>query len=102
MRTWLRALIPALVFAAALVLWQWRVRALGISPLVLASPADIWAAFFAHWDVLGPALAFTLKITGEAFVLATVAAIGLAIVFSFSRIAVSRRSCPGMMKVRPM
>ena len=86
MKVWLKALTPAAVFVAALLFWQWRVHALGISPLVVASPSDIGQAFFEHWDVLGPALAFTLKITAQAFVLATLAGIGLAIVFSQSRI----------------
>ena len=86
MRSWLRALVPAAVFVASLVFWEWRVQALDISPLVLASPRDIWQAFFDHWDVLWPAMLFTLKITAAAFALATVAGVGLAILFSQSRI----------------
>jgi len=85
-RTWLKVLTPLLTFAAALLFWELRVRALGISPLVLATPSEIGRAFFEHWDVLGPALWFTVKITVTAFVLATVAGVGLAIVFSQSRI----------------
>jgi NitT/TauT family transport system permease protein len=80
-----RTLIPLAVFVAAIALWQWRVESSGVSPLVLASPADIWRAFFEHWDVLGPALGFTLQITAFAFVLACAAGIALAILFSFSR-----------------
>ena len=49
-------LIPVGVFIAAIGLWEWRVHASGISPLVLATPSDIWKALFEHWDVLGPAL----------------------------------------------
>jgi len=86
MKTWARYLTPAIVLVAAIAVWQWRVHALGISPLVLASPGDIWAAFVDHWDVLGPALLFTVKITAAAFVLATVAGIGLAVLFSLNRI----------------
>jgi len=86
MKAALKYVVPAIVFAAALLFWEWRVHALGISPLVLAAPSDIWAAFFEHWDVLGPALGFTLKITASAFVLATLAGVGLAVVFSQSRI----------------
>jgi NitT/TauT family transport system permease protein len=74
-----------LVFAAALGFWEWRVHALGISPLVLATPSEIWTAFFEHWDVLGPALLFTLKITAAAFALATLAGVGIAVLFSLSR-----------------
>ena len=86
MKTWPRYVVPALVFAAALAFWEWRVHALGISPLVVATPSEIWTAFFAHWDVLGPALLFTVKITAAAFVLATVAGVGLAVLFSLSRV----------------
>ena len=86
MKAWPRYFVPVLVGIAAIALWEWRVHALGISPLVLASPSDIWGAFFAHWDVLGPALWFTVKITAEAFVLATLAGIGLAVIFSQSRL----------------
>ncbi|HJW42223.1 MAG TPA: ABC transporter permease [Rhizomicrobium sp.] len=85
MKDWARYLTPLFVFVAAIATWQWRVYALGISPLVLASPSDIWGAFFAHWDVLGPALLFTVRITAIAFVLATAAGIGLAVLFSLSR-----------------
>ncbi|MBV9044441.1 MAG: ABC transporter permease [Alphaproteobacteria bacterium] len=82
----LRYLIPVIVFVAAIIVWEWRVHASGISPLVLATPSDIWKALFEHWDVLGPALLFTLTITLESFVLATVAGVALAILFSQSRI----------------
>ncbi|HUO90034.1 MAG TPA: ABC transporter permease subunit, partial [Rhizomicrobium sp.] len=82
----LRYLIPVLVFVGALATWEWRVHASGISPLVLATPSEIWTALFAHWDVLGPALLFTLKITAEAFVLATAAGIAIAVLFSQSRV----------------
>ncbi|MBS0472331.1 MAG: ABC transporter permease [Proteobacteria bacterium] len=83
---WPRYVVPVVVFAAALLLWEWRVHALGISPLILATPSDIWTALIAHWDVLQPALLFTLKITAEAFVLASVAGVALAVLFSQSRI----------------
>jgi len=86
MKNWPRYGVPAIVFALALGLWEWRVHALGISPLVVATPSEIWAAFFEHWDVLGPALLFTLRVTAFAFVLATLAGVGLAILFSQSRL----------------
>ena len=82
----LRYLIPVIVFVLAIAAWEWRVHASGISPLVLATPSDIWTALFAHWDVLGPALLFTLRITAEAFVLATVAGVAIAVLFSLSRV----------------
>jgi NitT/TauT family transport system permease protein len=81
----LRYLIPLFVFVVSVVLWEWRVHASGISPLVLATPSDIGKALFEHWDVLGPALWFTVKITAQAFVLATVAGVAIAVLFSLSR-----------------
>jgi NitT/TauT family transport system permease protein len=81
----LQYLIPIVVFIIALAFWQWRVTASGISPLVLATPSAIVGALVAHWDVLGPALLFTLRITVEAFVLATVAGVAIAVLFSQSR-----------------
>jgi NitT/TauT family transport system permease protein len=78
--------VPLLVGAAALLFWEWRVHALGISPLVVATPSEIWGALVAHWDVLWPALRFTLTITVEAFVLASVAGVAIAVLFSQSRI----------------
>jgi NitT/TauT family transport system permease protein len=82
----LKYVVPALVFALTLALWEWRVHALGISPLVLAAPSDIWRAFFENFAVLTAALWFTVKITALAFALATVAGVALAVLFSQSRI----------------
>ncbi|HXC56088.1 MAG TPA: ABC transporter permease [Rhizomicrobium sp.] len=89
MRDWATAAryaVPAALGIAAIAFWQWRVRALGISPLVLAAPSDIWAAFLLNFDTLMAALWFTLKITLSAFALATVGGVALAVLFSQSRI----------------
>jgi NitT/TauT family transport system permease protein len=86
MNTALRYIVPAAVGIAAILFWEWRVHALGISPLVLAAPSDIWRAFFDHFDTLMSALWFTLRITAIAFVLATAGGVALAILFSQSRI----------------
>src|SRR5581483_4456620 len=82
----LKYVIPAVVFAAAIAFWEWHVHAAGISPLVLAAPSDIVRAFFEHFDTLMQALWFTVRITAFAFVLATIAGVGLAVIFSQSRI----------------
>ena len=86
MSSWAKYIVPAIVFTAALVLWEWRVHAAGISPLVLATPSEIWQAFWAHTDVLLPALWFTVRTTAQAFLLATLAGVALAVLFSQSRI----------------
>ncbi len=86
MRNWAKYVVPALVFALALAFWEWRVHALGISPLILAAPSDIWEAFFVDFDVLRSALWFTVKITATAFALATLAGVAFAVLFNQSRI----------------
>ncbi|MEI9995713.1 MAG: ABC transporter permease [Rhizomicrobium sp.] len=78
--------LPALLGIAVLALWQYGVRASGVSPLVLAAPSDIWAAFLANFDTLMGALWFTVKITVFAFVLATLAGVAMAVLFSQSRV----------------
>ena len=80
-----RYLVPALVGIAALIAWQWSVRAFHVSPIVLATPSEIAAAYVANFTVLAGALWFTLKITVAAFVLATVCGVALAVLFSQSR-----------------
>ena len=86
MNAWAKYVVPVLVGVSAIAFWEWRVHALGISPLVLAAPSDIWRAFFENFDTLMGALWFTVKITVEAFVLATVGGVALAVLFSQSRI----------------
>ncbi|MEJ1967120.1 MAG: ABC transporter permease subunit [Rhizomicrobium sp.] len=61
-------------------------EASGISPLVLAAPSDIWAAFTGNFGELMGALGTTLKVTLIAFGLAIVGGVGVAILFSQSRI----------------
>ena len=82
----LKYIVPVAVGVATIAFWEWRVHALGISPLVMAAPSDIARAFVDHFPVLMSALWFTVRITAIAFVLATVGGVALAILFSQSRI----------------
>ncbi len=82
----LKYIVPIMVGVAAILFWEWRVHALGISPLVLAAPSDIARAFVGHFATLMSALWFTVRITAIAFVLATLGGVALAILFSQSRI----------------
>ncbi|HLJ53155.1 MAG TPA: ABC transporter permease [Rhizomicrobium sp.] len=86
MNPWLKYIVPAVVGIAALALWQWSVRASGISPLVLAAPSDIWSAFVDNFALLMSALWTTLRVTLIAFALATLGGIAVAILFSQSRL----------------
>ena len=81
-----RYLVPALVGILALAAWQWSVRAFAVSPIVLAAPSEIAAAYAANYETLAGALWFTLKITLAAFALATAAGVALAVLFSQSRL----------------
>jgi len=82
----LKYIVPAALGVAAIAFWEWWVHASGVSPLVLSAPSDIARAYAQNFAVLAAALWFTLKITVEAFVLATVAGVALAVLFSQSRI----------------
>jgi len=83
---YLRYVVPAIVGIAVLAGWQYWVRESGVSPLVLAAPSDIWTAFIENFSVLMHAMAFTMRITVFAFLVATVIGVMLAILFSQSRI----------------
>jgi len=85
MRDWLRFLVPAILGIAVLILWEWSVTAAGISPLVLATPSEIWTALVENFATLMHALLFTVRIMLFSFVAATVSGVLLAIVFSQSR-----------------
>lgn len=82
----LKYIVPALLGIAALALWQYEVRSSGVSPLVLAAPTDIWAAFIDNFSELMRATWFTVQVTGLAFLLAIFGGVALAVVFSQSRI----------------
>jgi NitT/TauT family transport system permease protein len=86
MNAWAKYLVPVLVGVAAIAFWEWRVHALGISPLVLSAPSDIARAFVANFDTLMGALWFTVKITVTAFVLATLGGVAFAVLLSLNRI----------------
>ena len=82
----LKYIVPATVGITALALWEWRVRASGISPLVLASPSDVYSAFVANFAVLMSALWTTLRVTLMAFAFAVAGGVLVAILFSQSRL----------------
>jgi NitT/TauT family transport system permease protein len=86
MNPWLKYIVPATVGILALAAWQWSVRSSGISPLVLAAPSDIWAAFLDNFALLMSALWTTLRVTLIAFALATFGGVAVAILFSQSRL----------------
>lgn len=71
---------------ALLVLWQFLVRHYAVPLYVLPAPTDIGAAFAGDFSSLMASLWTTLRVTLEAFVLAVLGGVALAILFSQSRL----------------
>jgi NitT/TauT family transport system permease protein len=79
-------IIPLALGVAVLGCWEAVVRIENIPPYVLPAPSAIWAAFVENFASLMASLWTTLQITIEAFVLAVLGGVALAILFSQSRI----------------
>lgn len=82
----LRFLVPTLVGIGFLVLWEVLVRVNDVPSFVLPAPSAIWASFIANFASLMGSLWVTLWITILAFILAAIGGVGLAILFSQSRL----------------
>ena len=81
----LRLLAPVLLALAVLGAWEWAVRAWAVPVFVLPPPTAILAALVADAGTLGASLWLTLTVTLQAFALAVVGGVGLAVLFSQSR-----------------
>jgi NitT/TauT family transport system permease protein len=82
----LRTLLPILVLAASVALWHLVVRLHEIPPYVLPGPLLVFSTLVSDWTVLSASLLITLATTLEGFLLAAVGGVGLAIIFSQSRL----------------
>ena len=82
----LRIGLPVLVLALGLLAWDLVVRAFAIQPFVLPSPGLVLSTLIADWGLLGQSLLVTLVTTFEGFLLAAIGGIGLAVLFSQSRL----------------
>ena len=80
-------LFPLLLGVALLLLWQWAVTARQIPPYVLPSPSAIAEAFADNFASLMISMLATLQVTAIAFAAALIAGVGVAILFSQSRLA---------------
>ena len=83
---WARVGIPVLIGVAVIALWEALVWALEVRRFVLPSPSLIAQALVADFGSLMGSLWFSLSVTLQAFVLAVVGGVTLAILFSQSRI----------------
>ena len=83
----LRLLLPIIVLAAGLGLWEFAVRFYDIQPYVLPAPSLIFTTLVADWGILSESLLTTLITTLEGFVAAAVGGIALALLFNQSKLA---------------
>jgi NitT/TauT family transport system permease protein len=81
-----RVLLPIAVLALGLLVWEFVVRLWEIPPYVLPGPLLVLRTLAADWSLLGDSLHVTLMTTLQAFVLAALGGIGLAILFNQSQL----------------
>lgn len=81
-----RWLLPALIMAAAILLWDRLCVWNDIPVYILPRPMVVFSTIFTDSEILFPALLFTLKITFLSLFLAVVGGVGLAVLFAQSRL----------------
>lgn len=83
---WARAGIPTLVGVVVLLIWEWAVDHYQIRSFVLPAPSVIGAAMAGNIASLMESWWVTFSVTVQAFVLALVGGVALAILFTQSRL----------------
>jgi NitT/TauT family transport system permease protein len=81
----LRVVLPVVVLALVLAIWEAAVRFWHIPPYVLPGPVLVWQTLVSDWALLGQSLLVTLTTTVEGFLLAAIGGVGLAVLFNLSR-----------------
>lgn len=84
--TWFRILAPLAVALLAIGAWDLTVRINQIPPYILPGPGLVLESLVRDWPTLWPSLLVTLKITFMALAAAIVGGVGLAVLFSLSRL----------------
>ena len=82
----LRILLPIVVLAAGIALWEYAVWRYQIQAYVLPAPSLIFRTLVADWPVLSESLLTTLITTLEGFAAAAIGGIGLALLFNQSKL----------------
>jgi NitT/TauT family transport system permease protein len=82
----LRVLLPMVLLAIGVLIWDLIVRFAQIPPYVLPAPGLVFSTMIADWPLLRDSLLVTLTTTVEGFVLAAVGGIALALLFNLSRL----------------
>jgi NitT/TauT family transport system permease protein len=80
-----RILLPLLVLAVGVMLWELVVRLNNIPPYVLPGPGAVFRTLVQDWPILSQSLLTTLLTTLEGFVAAGVGGIVLAVLFNQSK-----------------
>jgi NitT/TauT family transport system permease protein len=80
-----RILLPVVVLAAGIALWEFVVRVNNIPPYVLPGPGAVFKTLISDWPVLSQSLLTTLLTTLEGFVAAAIGGIALALLFNQSK-----------------
>lgn len=81
----IRFMLPIIVLAAGIGVWELVVRLNDIQPYVLPAPSAIFATLIHDWGVLSQSLLTTLLTTFEGFVAAAIGGIALALLFNLSK-----------------
>jgi NitT/TauT family transport system permease protein len=82
----MRVLLPLAALVLGLLLWDLIVRLREIPPHILPGPALVLRTLVADWGLLSDSLLVTLLTTLQAFALAAVGGVGLAILFNQMRL----------------
>lgn len=80
-----RILLPIVVLAAGIALWELVVRLNNIPPYVLPAPVEVFRTLIADWPVLSQSLLTTLLTTLEGFAAAAIGGVALALLFNQSK-----------------
>ena len=84
-RDFVRFLLPVVVLAAGIAMWEFVVRVNDIQPYVLPGPAAVFQTLVSDWPVLSESLGVTLLTTLEGFIAAAIGGVALALLFNQSK-----------------
>lgn len=84
-RRLVRILLPVVVLAAGIALWELVVRLNHIPPYVLPGPMAVFQTLIKDWPVLSQSLLVTLLTTFEGFAAAAIGGVVLALLFNQSK-----------------
>ena len=80
-----RILLPIVVLAAGVAVWELVVRLNDIPPYVLPGPIAVFGTLISDWQSLSQSLLTTLQTTLEGFVAAAIGGVALALLFNQSK-----------------